>query len=266
MREVGILDVAHGNVVTIMMKDPVVFLVILFASLGGLLFGYDQGVISGIVTMESFGAKFPRIFMDADYKGWFVSTFLLCAWFGSIINTPIVDRFGRRDSITISCVIFVIGSAFQCAGINTSMLFGGRAVAGLAVGQLTMVVPMYMSELAPPSVRGGLVVIQQLSITIGIMISYWLDYGTHFIGGTRCAPSHPYQGETFNPNVDVPPGGCYGQSDASWRIPFGVQIAPAVLLGIGMIFFPRSPRWLLSKGRDEEASLELFEISQKKES
>ncbi|CDK27080.1 unnamed protein product [Kuraishia capsulata CBS 1993] len=237
-----------------MFKDPLVGSIVCFASLGGLLFGYDQGVISGIVTMESFGAKFPRINTDSDYKGWFVSTFLLCAWFGSLINSPIVDKFGRRDSIRIACVIFVIGSVFQCAGHSTPMLFAGRGVAGLGVGQLTMVVPMYMSELAPPNIRGGLVVIQQVSITLGILISFWLDYGTNFIGGTRCAPHVPYKnGKSFNPYTDVPAGGCTGQSDASWRIPFGLQIAPAFVLGIGMMFFPRSPRWLLYKGREEEA-------------
>mgnify|MGYP002477108696 CR=1 FL=1 len=82
---VGLEDNSKGNVITVMTKDPLVFCIIAFASIGGLLFGYDQGVISGIVTMESFAAKFPRIFSDPDYKGWFVSTFLLCAWFGSLI-------------------------------------------------------------------------------------------------------------------------------------------------------------------------------------
>lgn len=250
---IGLKDNSKGNVITVMAKDPLVFCIIAFASIGGLLFGYDQGVISGIVTMESFAAKFPRIFSDPDYKGWFVSTFLLCAWFGSLINSPVVDRFGRRDTIRIACVVFVIGSVFQCAGKSVSMLFAGRAVAGVGVGQLTMVVPMYMSELAPPSVRGGLVVIQQLSITIGILISFWINYGTQFIGGTKCAPDQDYKGDTFDPYVDVPQGGCYGQKDASWRIPFGLQIAPAFILGIGMSFFPRSPRWLLSRKREEEA-------------
>lgn len=249
----GLEDNAKGNIIKVMSNDPLVFSIIAFASIGGLLFGYDQGVISGIVTMESFAAKFPRIFMDPDYKGWFVSTFLLCAWFGSLINSPIVDKFGRRDTIRIACVVFVIGSVFQCAGISVSMLFAGRAVAGIGVGQLTMVVPMYMSELAPPSVRGGLVVIQQLSITIGILISFWINYGTQFIGGTKCAPGRNYQGDVFDPYVDVPNQGCNGQRDASWRIPFGLQIAPAFILGIGMTFFPRSPRWLLSKNREEEA-------------
>lgn len=235
------------------LNDPKAFTIVCFASIGGLLFGYDQGVVSGVLTMESFGAKFPRIYMDADFKGWCVSTFLLCAWFGSLINAPIVDKFGRRDSVIASCVVFVIGSALQCAGTSVAVLFTGRGIAGVAVGQLTMVIPIYMSELAPPKIRGGLVIIQQLCITIGILISYWISYGTNYIGGHRCAPNHPYQGDTFNPYTDVPEGGCYGQSSASWRIPFGIQILPALILGIGISFCPRSPRWLVQVGREDEA-------------
>lgn len=237
------------------LKDnPLVFSIVLFSTLGGILFGYDQGVISGILTQQSFGAKFPRIYSDADYKGWFVSTLLICAWLGSLVNAPIVDRFGRRNSIIIASVVFVIGSVFQCAGHSVSMLFGGRAVTGLGVGALTMVVPVYISELAPPSSRGQLVSLQQLSITVGILVSYWIDYGSNYIGGTRCSPSTPYaDGDSFNPYTDVPVGGCDGQSDSSWRVPFGLQIFPAAVLGIGMCFLPKSPRWLLMKDREDDS-------------
>lgn len=114
-----------------------------FSTLGGLLFGYDQGVISGVITMESFGARFPRIYTDSSFKGWFVSTLLLgtlgvlifpsknnidallAAWFGSLINGPIADRLGRKLSINIAVVIFVIGSAIQCGAVTIPMLFAG---------------------------------------------------------------------------------------------------------------------------------------------
>jgi hypothetical protein len=86
-----------------------------------------------------------------------------------------------------------------------------------------------------------------VAITVGILFSYWIDYGTHYIGGARCAPNIPYTGgtssdRTFDPRKDVGPGGCTGQSDASWRIPFALQILPGLILGIGMFFFPESPR------------------------
>jgi hypothetical protein len=110
-------------------------------------------------------------------------------------------------------------------------------------------------------------IIPIVSITIGILISYWIDYGTNYIGGARCAPGVPYTGgtataPTFNPYHDVPAGGCTGQSEASWRLPFALQIFPALTLGIGMFFFPDSPRWLLMQERDDEALATLSKLRQ----
>lgn len=104
-----------------------------------------------------------------------------------------------------------------------------------------------------------------MSITIGILASYWINYGTNYIGGVRCAPNIPYTGgtassPTFNPYQDVPAGGCTGQSNASWRLPLAIQIVPAVILGIGMLFFPDSPRWLLMKERDDDSLLALSKL------
>ncbi|KAL3442745.1 general substrate transporter [Aspergillus insuetus] len=239
---------------SLVLENPYLCGVASFSTLGGLLFGYDQGVVSGVITMESFAARFPRIFSDSGFKGWFVSTLLLAAWLGSLVNGPVADRLGRKLSINLAVVIFVIGSVFQCVAANLPMIFAGRAVAGFAVGMLTMVVPLYISEVSIPEIRGGLVVLQQLSVTLGILISYWIDYGSNYIGGSRCAPDVPYaDGTSFDPYNDVPPGGCTGQSNISWRLPLGLQIAPAVILGVGMLFFPDSPRWLLMKERDDEA-------------
>ncbi|KAI4630431.1 hypothetical protein J4E80_001366 [Alternaria sp. BMP 0032] len=227
-----------------------------FASLGGFLFGYDQGVVSGVLTMESFAASFPRISTDSSFKGWFVSTLLLAAWFGSLVNGPVADRFGRKGSIIIAVVIFTIGSALQAGAINIPMAFAGRAIAGFAVGMLTMIVPMYMSEVSTAGIRGTLVVLQQLSITLGILVSYWLEFGTQYIGGVRCAPDIPYTGGTaaepaFDPRNDVGPNGCTGQSDAAWRVPFALQIFPGLVLGIGMLFFPESPRYYCMRDNEE---------------
>ncbi|KAI0475407.1 low-affinity glucose transporter HXT3 [Xylariaceae sp. FL0804] len=239
-------------------ENPFIFGLSMFASLGGFLFGYDQGVVSEVLTMESFAAKFPRVYLDSSFQGWFVSTLLLLAWLGSLINGPLADHFGRKGSMLMAVVVFVIGSSFQAGADSIPMVFAGRAVAGLAIGMLTMIVPMYMSEVSTPEIRGTLVVLQQLSITLGILVSYWIEYGTQFIGGTRCAPDIPYTGgteqnPTFNPLQDVGPNGCTGQSEASWRIPFALQIAPAVVLGIGMLFFPESPRYFLMRHNEDKA-------------
>ncbi|CCH47101.1 Galactose transporter [Wickerhamomyces ciferrii] len=254
--EDDIFELTHTkeNVFQMAKKNPLMFIIVVFATLAGFLFGYDQGVAGPLVTGQAFGARFPRIFNDSEYKGWFVSTLLISAWLGAIVCAPMVDRFGRRDSIIISSTIFIIGSVFQCAGISVSMLFGGRAVTGFGVGILTMLGPLYISELSVPSARGSLVSLQQLSITFGILVAYWVNYGSNYIGGTRCSPNTPYaDGESFNPYTDVPQGGCDGQRDSAWRFPFGLQILPAAILAIGMFFLPRSPRWLMIKGREEES-------------
>lgn len=208
--------------------------------------------------MESFGATFPRIYLDSGFKGWFVSSLLLAAWFGSLVNGPIADRFGRKTSILAAVVIFTVGSAIQASATSIGMIFAGRTIAGFSVGMLTMIVPMYMSEVSVPGIRGTLVVLQQLSITLGILVSYWLEYGTHYIGGVRCDPNIPYSGgsasdPTFNPLRDVGPNGCTGQSNASWRVPFALQIVPAMILGLGMLVFPESPRYMLMKKQEEKA-------------
>lgn len=143
----------------------------------------------------------------------------------------------------------------------------GRAIAGFPVGILTMIVPMYMSEVSTPAIRGTLVVLQQLSITIGILVSYWLEFGTQYIGGMRCAPDVSYTGgtssaPTFNAYTDVGPNGCTGQSEASWRLPLALQIVPALILGIGMLFYPESPRYYVMRGREDAALHALGRIRQ----
>lgn len=233
--------------------------------MGGFLFGYDQGVVSGVLTMESFAVAFPRISQDTGFKGWFVSTLLLFAWFGSLVNGPIADRLGRKGDMLLAVVIFTLGSAIQAGANSMPMLFAGRAVAGLAVGQLTMIVPMYISEVSMPGIRGTLVVLQQLSVTLGILISYWLEYGTQYIGGARCAPDIPYTGgteshRTFDPRKDVGPDGCTGQSEAAWRIPLSIQILPALILGLGMLFFPESPRFFLMRHDETKALAALAKL------
>ncbi|KAK9453400.1 general substrate transporter [Dipodascopsis uninucleata] len=255
--------VKQRSIVKVALENPYVLCVTIFSSLGGLLFGYDQGVVSGVVTMESFAVKFPKIYLDSDFKGWFVSTFLLAAWFGSLLNGQFTDRLGRKRSMMLSVVIFVVGSSLQAAGINLAMIFCGRAIAGVSVGMLTMVVPLYMAEIAPAEIRGGLVVLQQLSITAGILISYWIDYAANYIGSTRCWPNTPYRnGISFNPYTDVGDGPCR-QSSAAWRLPLGLQLLPAIVLGIGMISMPYSPRWLVMQDRSEEALSELSRIRRK---
>jgi MFS family permease len=169
---------------------------------------------------------------NSSKQGWLVSILELGAWFGTMYSGFLAEIFSRKYAILMSVGIFIIGVVVQCtaASAGQSAILGGRFITGMGVGALSMIVPMYNAEIAPPEVRGALVGLQQLSITLGIMISFWIDYGTNFIGGHGS-----------------------GQKEAAWLLPLALQLAPAVLLGVGMIFMPFSPRWLVHHDKEAEA-------------
>ncbi|EPQ30516.1 uncharacterized protein PFL1_02042 [Pseudozyma flocculosa PF-1] len=205
-----------------------------FASLGGLVYGFNQGLFGQILSMNSFArASGVTGIENATLSGLLTSILELGAWVGVLANGYLADRLGRKLCTVLACFIFIIGVIIQACthGGNYDYILAGRTVTGLGVGSLSMVVPLYNAELAAPEIRGSLVSLQQLAITFGIMISYWITYGTNYIGGT---------GE--------------GQSSAAWLIPITIQILPALILAAGMAFVvPESPRWLMNEGRDQEA-------------
>ncbi|KAH7099832.1 general substrate transporter [Auriculariales sp. MPI-PUGE-AT-0066] len=211
-----------------------VFALAVFASLGGLLYGYNQGVFSSVLGMHSFNVRMAEVVNDSGLKGkvirWFVAVLELGAWVGVLASGPLADIISRKRTIVLAVIVFIIGAIIQTCAMAPDSIFAGRFIVGLGVGSLSFVVPLYNAELSPPEVRGSLVALQQLSITAGIMISFWIDYGTNFIGGT---------GE--------------GQKEVAWRLPLALQIVPALILGIGTFFLPYSPRWLVNQGRDDEA-------------
>lgn len=213
-----------------MLHNARVFRIAVFASLGGLLYGYNQGVFSGVLNMRNFDDRMGKAVSDTNLEGWLVSVLELGAWFGALCTGYLADKLSRKYTIVLAVCVFCIGVIVQTAAFHSSSIFAGRLVTGLGVGSLSMAVPLYNAELAPPEVRGSLVALQQLAITFGIMISFWIDYGTNFIGGT---------GKT--------------QSQAAWRIPLALQLVPAIILGVGIIFMPFSPRWLVNVGREDEA-------------
>lgn len=141
----------------------------LFASLGGVLYGYNQGVFGQVQVMSSFVARYSATLNDPTTKGLLTAVLELGAFAGSLIAGPLADSFSRKYSISGWCIVFLIGTATQ-VGANSSVacIYAGRIVAGLAVGALSMLVPMFNAELAPPGIRGSLVALQQLSITFGM--------------------------------------------------------------------------------------------------
>ncbi|OJJ78688.1 putative MFS monosaccharide transporter [Aspergillus glaucus CBS 516.65] len=207
------------------------FGIALFASLGGLVYGYNQGMFAQILTMSSFiKATQGYAAEPGTGQGMLTSILELGAWVGTLLNGYLADALGRRVTVVVAVVIFCVGVIVQACTMNPDYVYAGRFVTGLGVGNLSMIVPLYNAELAPPEIRGSLVAVQQLAITFGIMTSFWIGYGTNYIGGT---------GST--------------QSIAAWEIPVCIQILPALLLAFGMmLFMPQSPRHLMNTGREEE--------------
>ncbi|KAL9070653.1 MAG: hypothetical protein Q9161_004707 [Pseudevernia consocians] len=213
-----------------------VFGIACFACIGGLLYGYNQGVFSGVLTMNNFmdhmGDYDSKLAADQTRKGWLTSILELGAWVGTLLSGFLAEQYSRKISIIIATGVFIIGVVVQTTAVagGHSSILGGRFVTGMGVGSLSMIVPMYNAECAPPEVRGSLISLQQFAIEIGIMTSFWIDYGTNYIGGT---------GST--------------QSEAAWLVPICLQLAPALALFCGMIFMPYSPRWLVHHDREVEA-------------
>ncbi|KAI9049821.1 hypothetical protein LZ554_005971 [Drepanopeziza brunnea f. sp. 'monogermtubi'] len=199
------------------------------SALGGLLFGYDQGVISVILGMPQFLDRFPEV-SDKDSRkalniGAMTGMIELGALFGALNQGWIADKISRRYSIMVAVFIFTLGSALQTFSKGYGMLVAARLVGGVGIGMLSMVVPLYISEISPPEMRGSLLVFEELSIVIGIVISFWVSYGTRSL-----------------------------KDNLSWQVPFGLQIIPGLLLGASTKWLlPFSPRWLASKGKENEA-------------
>jgi MFS family permease len=145
------------------------------------------------------------------------------SWLAALASGYLSDILGRKKSIMIGSVIWVIGCIIVAASQDIAMLIVGRIINGFCVGICSAQVPVYISEIAPPTKRGRLVGAQQWAITWGIMIMFYISYGCSFITGT-----------------------------ASFRVPWALQMIPAILLFIGMMFLPESPRWLARKDRWEE--------------
>ncbi|KAF8142694.1 MFS monosaccharide transporter [Mycena galopus ATCC 62051] len=201
----------------------------IFASIGGLSFGYDQGVIANVLVMEDFMRRWP---ITPLQKGALTAVLELGALIGTLLAGVLADKYSRRHSIFAACVVFNIGALFQCFAENLGHLFIGRAVGGIGVGALSMLSPLYISEISPPEVRGSLIALEQFSIVLGVVVGFWIGFFTRHIPGSL-----------------------------SWRLPLGLQIAPGMLLALGAIFLlPASPRLLVLKGRYAEAEASLVKL------
>ena len=200
-----------------------VFIAALFAALGGLLFGYDTGVISGalIFIKREFG-------LTTAAEEIVVSGVLLGATIGAIIGGKAADFFGRRRVLLVTAAIFGIGALTSAIAPSPAILIVSRVVLGLAIGLASTNVPVYLSEVAPAHARGWVVSLFQLAVTIGIVIAYLTDYAFAGMEG--------------------------------WRWMLGLAVVPALVFGAGMFFLPETPRWLIRGGQHEVAHRVLIRI------
>ena len=169
-----------------------------------------------------------------DCSGAVVSVFTGGAFFGAALAGVTTSRLGRRWTIILGAVIFCLGGALQASAQNLGYLYSGRAIAGLGVGVLVMIIPLYQAEIAHPAIRGRLTGLQQLFIGLGATTASYTTYGT-----------------TKN----------FGEFDNNqWRVPLGVQVIPAGILAALILLFPESPRWLMDKDRHDEARRTLAKL------
>jgi sugar porter (SP) family MFS transporter len=193
-------------------------------ALGGLLFGYDTGVVSGalLFVKKDFGG------LSSFQQELVTSLLLVGAAVGALTAGRIADRIGRRPSVMITALVFVVGVLLAAFTPTYPVLLVARVIIGLAVGAASMIVPLYIGEVVPPRMRGGLVSLNQLAITAGILVSYLIDYGL--------------------------------SSTGNWRLMFGLAVIPAVALAVGIFFQKESPHWLIRQGREDEARTVLREL------
>lgn len=195
-----------------------------FGALGGLLFGYDTGVISGallFIEKESW-----QVSSWAWMEGWITAAVLIGAVIGAVVIGPMSDRFGRKRLLLLSAIIFFIGALGSGLSNSAEFLIISRIILGMAVGSASALVPTYLSELSPAKIRGGVSTMFQLMIMTGILLAYISNYALKDVSG-------------------------------NWHWMLGLATVPAALLFIGGLFLPESPRFLL-RHDDEKGAREIL--------
>ena len=205
------------------------------AALGGFLFGYDTAVISGTIAQVT-----EQFRLDALQQGWYVG----CALVGSIIGVLFAgilsDKFGRKFTMILSAILFST-SAIGCAvSVDFNQLVVYRIIGGVGIGVVSIISPLYISELAVAQYRGRLVSLYQLAVTIGFLGAYLVNY--QLLGYS-----------TSNPDIVTGWWSLIFVTEV-WRGMLGMEILPALLFFIIIFFIPESPRWLILKGREEKAT------------
>ncbi|KAL2885326.1 putative glucose transporter rco-3 [Ceratocystis lukuohia] len=211
----------------------------LFVASGGILFGYDTGTINGVMVMSAFLKRFSTGSTDENgnpdltthQSSLLVAILSAGTFVGALLGAPMADNWGRRLSMLIGAGVFCIGGIMQVCASAIPLLLAGRFIAGVGVGAISLLVPLYQSEMAPKWIRGTLVFTYQLAITIGLLIASIVNILTESMDG----PS-------------------------AYRIPFGLQLLWAAILSAGLSVLPETPRYLIKRGDISTALISLSRL------
>ncbi|KGE13411.1 sugar porter family MFS transporter [Sphingobacterium deserti] len=208
-------------------QKPVGLLFItLVASLGGLLFGFDMAVVSGVLPLVT-----QQFSLTAGQEGWFVSSALVGCIIGVLCSGEMSDRWGRKKPLFLAAGFFIL-SALGCAlAPNLSGVIAFRIVGGIGIGIASSVVPLYISEIAPADRRGRMVTYYQFAVTLGILLAYLSNAA--LLGDNSVIQSSFWLGTLLTSEL--------------WRLMLGIGVLPALLFFVGLLFVPESPRWLAQR-------------------
>ncbi|MFC6997070.1 sugar porter family MFS transporter [Rufibacter roseus] len=228
-------------------KSFYLFAITIVATMGGLLFGFDMAVISGVLPFVK-----DQFSLSAAEEGWFVSSALVGCIIGVAFSGELSDRLGRKVMLVISAILFLLSAIGTAGASSFTFLILARMLGGIGVGVASNVAPLYISEIAPAAVRGRLVTFYQLAITVGILAAYLTNAGLLNV-------SLAYGATGLGNLID------YVVLEEVWRGMFGLEAIPAILFLLGLLFVPESPRWLIQKNRIEEGTQVLAKISSQAE-
>ncbi|KAF5362498.1 hypothetical protein D9756_002296 [Leucocoprinus leucothites] len=209
-----------------------------FSAFGGILFGYDTGVINGVkeITpwLDLFGEPGPNgtPILSSSHESLVVSILSAGTFFGALLGAPVADHIGRKWGVVFANLIFCIGVAMQTGAKALPLFVVGRVFAGLGVGLVSCLIPMYQSECSPKWIRGAVVSLYQWAITIGLLVAAVVNNGTKDRAG-----------------------------NSAWQIPVAIQFIWAFILAGGMALLPESPRWLIKRGREADAAISLSRLT-----
>lgn len=214
--------------------DRLIWAVTFFATLGFSLFGYDQGLMSGIISAPQFNGEFPQTYQSSTtdvhggtVQGTVVSVYEVGAFFGALFSFFVGDRLGRLKMMNIGSIFMIVGTVIACTAFGSHHGFLqfiiSRVVSGFGTGMLTATIPSWVAECSKAHNRGFLICMEASTVAVGTVIAYWVDYGCSFV-----------------------------DSSFSWRFPIALQAFFAAFVIWGAAVMPQSPRWLITHGYDEE--------------